>query len=186
MIKIADIIVGVCQVKPNFLTSGTISQVQGMNLEISRFSNIIFIVIKNCQVVQTLCRIRMLIVQYLPIDLVDGRSILDADFTLTPTLQKPEGFRAPDDGISTSLRQDAEGEAVIIYCEPLATRDLGSSDFPASVDSIAKSASSFEFTIGDIQKIVHGLQHLCICNVGVKAGYLCMSIHSVSPITEKW
>ena len=132
---------------------------QGLLHQISRFSNIIFIVTKTCQVVQTRCRIRMLIVQYLPINLVDGGSILDAEFTITPTLQKPEGFRAPDDGISTSLRQGVEGEAVIIYCESLATRDLESSGFPARVDNISKSALSFEFTIGDIQKIVHGLLH---------------------------
>ena len=41
---------------------------------------------------------------------------------IIPTLQKPESFRAPDDGISTSFRQGVKGEAVIIYCEPLATR----------------------------------------------------------------
>ena len=58
-----------------------------------------------------------------------------------------------------------EGEAVIICCEPLATRvadpvedgNLEFSGFPARVNNLAKSAHSLEFTIGDIQKIVHGL-----------------------------
>ena len=51
----------------------------------------------------------------------------------------------------------AEGEAVILYCEPLATLDLEFSGFPARVNNMAKSALSLEFTIGDIQKMLHGL-----------------------------
>ena len=59
--------------------------------------------------------------------------------------------------------QGAEGEAVILYCEPLATLvadpvedgDLELSGFPVRVNNMAKSALSLEFTIGDIKKTVH-------------------------------
>ncbi len=51
--------------------------------------------------------------------------------TLTLTLQKPEGFRAPDDGITTSLRQGVKGEVVVVYLESLTTQDLKYSGFPA-------------------------------------------------------
>ena len=51
--------------------------------------------------------------------------------------------------------QDAEGEAVVVYCEPLATKDLESSGFPARVNNVAKSALSLEFTVGDIHEMVH-------------------------------
>jgi hypothetical protein len=39
---------------------------------------------------------------------------------LTPTLQKPEGFRV----------KASEGEVVVFYFEPSATQDLSSSGFP--------------------------------------------------------
>ena len=39
---------------------------------------------------------------------------------LTPTLQKPEGFRV----------KASEGEVVVLYFEPSATQDLKSSGFP--------------------------------------------------------
>ena len=60
---------------------------------------------------------------------------------VTPTVQKPEGFRAPASGISASLQQGAEGDAVVLYCNPLATRvadpvedgDLESPRFPERV-----------------------------------------------------
>ena len=48
----------------------------------------------------------------------------------TLTLQKPEGFRAPGDGISTSLQQGVKGEIVVGYLDPLTTQDLKSSGFP--------------------------------------------------------
>ena len=69
----------------------------------------------------------------IPVSSVSGR--------IFPIVTKPEGFRAPANGISASLQQGVEGEAVIIYCKPLATRvadpvedgDLESSGFPALV-----------------------------------------------------
>jgi hypothetical protein len=42
--------------------------------------------------------------------------------------------------------QGVEGEAVIIYCEPLATRDREFSGFPERVNNMARSALSLEFT----------------------------------------
>jgi len=42
-------------------------------------------------------------------------------------LQKSEGFRAPDDGISASLQQGVKGEVVVVYLESLTTQDLKSS-----------------------------------------------------------
>jgi hypothetical protein len=41
-------------------------------------------------------------------------------FVVTPTLQKPEGFRV----------KASEGEVVVFYFEPSATQDLNSSGFP--------------------------------------------------------
>jgi hypothetical protein len=41
--------------------------------------------------------------------------------------------------------QGAGGEAVSIYCEPMATRDLEFSGFPARVNKIGKSSPSLEF-----------------------------------------
>jgi hypothetical protein len=49
-------------------------------------------------------------------------------------LKKPEGFRAPGDGISTSLRQGVKGEVEVGYRDPLTTQDLKSSGFPDLLD----------------------------------------------------
>jgi len=48
-----------------------------------------------------------------------------------------------------------KGEIVVVYLDPLTTQDLKSSGFPRvfRVNNMAKSTSSFELTIGDIQKI---------------------------------
>ena len=48
--------------------------------------------------------------------------------------------------------QGAEGDAVIIYCEPLATPDLEFSGFPSWVYNMTKIALSLEFTLGDLLK----------------------------------
>ena len=45
-------------------------------------------------------------------------------------MQKSEGFRAPGDGISTSLQQGVKGEIVVGYLDPLTPQDLTSSGFP--------------------------------------------------------
>jgi len=55
--------------------------------------------------------------------------------------------------------QGAEGEAVINYCEPLATLDLMPSGFPVRVNNVVKLALFLEFTICDIQKMGYGLAY---------------------------
>jgi len=49
------------------------------------------------------------------------KGIVPKNKVLTPTLQKPEGFRV----------KASEGEVVVFYFEPSATQDLKFSGFPA-------------------------------------------------------
>jgi len=51
-------------------------------------------------------------------------------WAFTPTLQKPEGFRASRYR-SAGFSKRAKGAAVVVYCKPLATPDMKSSGFPA-------------------------------------------------------
>jgi len=66
---------------------------------------------------------------------------------LNPNVAKAGGLQS----------QGVEGEAVIVYREPLATPDLMSSGLSRRVNNMAKSTSSFEFTWWDIQKMVFSL-----------------------------
>jgi len=66
---------------------------------------------------------------------------------LNPNVAKAGGLKS----------QGVEGEAVIVYREPLATPDLMSSGLSRRVNNMAKSTSSFEFTWWDIQKMVFSL-----------------------------
>ena len=56
--------------------------------------------------------------------------VTNCDHLSKPLLQKSEGFRAPGDGISTSLQQGVKVEIVVGYIDPLTTQDLKSSGFP--------------------------------------------------------
>ena len=89
-----------------------------------------------------------------PVNPVKGPLKLESS-SLTPTLQKPEGFRV----------KASEGEVVVLYFEPSATQNLKSSGFPdvlgrsskseaQRVNNMAKSTPSFEFTNGGIQEFV--------------------------------
>ncbi|MDX2512855.1 MAG: hypothetical protein QNK25_12475 [Desulfobacterales bacterium] len=53
--------------------------------------------------------------------------------------------------------QGVEGEAVVVYREPLTTPDLMSSGLSRRVNNMTKSTSSFELTWWNIQKMVFPL-----------------------------
>ena len=63
---------------------------------------------------------------------------------ITPTLQKPEGFRV----------KASEGEVVVFYFEPSATQNLKSSGFPEGETTWQNRPPSFEFTNGGIHEFV--------------------------------
>ena len=79
------------------------------------------------------------------------------------------GFITPADAKAGGLQsQGVEGEIVVVYLDPLTTQDLKFSGFPdvlgrsskseaQRVNNMAKSTTSFESTIGDIQKIMFSL-----------------------------
>jgi hypothetical protein len=75
-------------------------------------------------------------------DTLDTRSTVLT--SKTPNIAKAGGLQS----------QGVKGEAVISYRNPLTTQDLKSSGFPARVNNMVKSIPSFEFTDGDIRKIV--------------------------------
>jgi hypothetical protein len=66
-------------------------------------------------------------------------------------LQKPEGVRAPGDGISTSLQQDVKGEILVGYLDPLTTQDLKSSGFP---DVLGRSSKSEAQRVNNMAKSI--------------------------------
>ena len=97
---------------------------------------------------------------------------------LTPTLQKPEGFRVKW-STKEKLQMEAssrkagvsEGEVLVFYVKPSATRNLKLSGFPdvlgrsskseaQRVDNIEKSIQTFEFTNRGIHKMVFPMRYL--------------------------
>jgi hypothetical protein len=52
-----------------------------------------------------------------------------------------------------SQSQDAKGEAVALYCDPLATPDLASSGFPGRVKKSENYHYALDCTLGEIQNI---------------------------------
>jgi hypothetical protein len=92
---------------------------------------------------------------------------------VTPTLQKPEGFRVKW-STKEKLQMEAssrkagvsEGEVLVFYVKPSATRNLKFSGFPDVLgrsskseaqrkNNLAKPTPSFEFTNGGIQEFVN-------------------------------
>ena len=75
-------------------------------------------------------------------------TVLHSIFELNPKVANAGGLQSPG----------VKGEAVISYRNPLipptAGQDLKSSGFPARVNNMAKLIPSFEFTGGDILKLV--------------------------------
>jgi hypothetical protein len=52
-----------------------------------------------------------------------------------------------------SQNQNAKGEAVALYCDPLATPDLASSGFPGRVKKSENYHYALDCTLGEIQNI---------------------------------